>query len=800
MSTSLRRARMVTSRTTRNALRVAALLAFSAQASAAIPLSERQVLLDLYSQTDGANWTNNTGWNGAEGSECTWYGVACDGSEQHVTTVSLAGNHLVGTLPSNLNDLTALQIFSVRDNQLSGPIPVLDGLNALRHLDFGFNQLTGSIPDLAAFPNLTTFIAMWNQLTGSIPSLQGNPQLGIFNVDENQLSGTIPALTGLTQLQVFSVQSNQLSGNIPALTGLTSLQYLGLSANQLDGPLPSFEGLSAVEWIQASGNQLSGSIPPLTGLNALLSLDVRNNQLVGDAPAVPSPSALMAGHSGLCPNLLNPSIGSANDLAWDVATGLTPWSQGCTAAPITLSITDASLIEGNSGSTLMHFTVSLSSSPAAAVTVDWYTSSGTATPGPDYNGGTGSLSWSVGDGSPQTIDIEILGDTDIEADEDFSVILQNAVGASLADASATGTIINDDNTALPLLTINDVSAVEADAGTTGFAFTIALSAAPSAPVSVTWATADGSATAASGDYASSTATASWNTGDNTPRTITVFVNGDTDIELDETFSVQLSNASGATIADGSGAGTILNDDAAALPSLTINDVSTVEGDAGTTGFAFTIALSAAPPAPVSVTWATADGSATAASGDYASGTATASWNAGDSAPRTITVFVNGDTDIELDETFSVQLSNANGATIADGTGTGTIQDDDTPIGVAPQITSPTPPNATVGVPYHFVVTATGTPVPSFADVGLPAGLTIDAVSGLISGTPTAPGTSHVFIIADNGVRPDALQEFDMTVSGQPTANVHRVPMLSPFNLLLLMLVLPFMAMRALTRR
>ena len=684
MPTSCLRARMVTSRPTRTALRMAALLAFSASASAAIPFSERQVLLDLYSQTDGANWTNNTGWNGAAGSECTWYGVTCDAGELHVTEIALGANNLVGTLPSNLNDLTALRSFGAQGNDLTGSIPALDGLSELWLFSVSENALSGSIPPLNGLPNLVHFSAHSNQLTGGLPDLSANPQLNYFAVAQNQLTGNLPDLVGHPALVSFNASVNQLSGPIPSLSGLTALREFTVDNNQLSGSIPSLSDLTLLTTLGLSVNQLSGTIPSFAGLNDLQIVYLAGNQLTGDVPLVPSPSALLPSASSLCPNSLNPSIGSANDLAWDVATGLTPWSQGCTAAPITLSISDASLIEGNSGSTLMHFTVSPSSAPAAAVTVDWYTSSGTATPGPDYNGGTGSLSWSVGDASSQTIDIEILGDTDIEADEDFSAILQNAVGATLADASGTGTIINDDNTALPL--------------------------------------------------------------------------------------------------------------------LTISDVSTVEGDAGTTGFAFTIALSAAPSAPVSVTWATADGSATAASGDYASGTATASWNAGDSAPRTITVFVNGDTDIELDETFSVQLSNANGATIADGTGTGTIQDDDTPIGVAPQITSPTPPNATVGVPYHFVVTATGTPVPSFADIGLPAGLTIDAVSGLISGTPTAPGTSHVFIIADNGVRPDALQEFDMTVSGQPTANVHRVPMLSPFNLLLLMLVLPLMAMRGMWRR
>ncbi len=96
----------------RKALRLgyAALLGFAliGTAQAAIPASERAVLLNLYNSTHGANWTNKTRWNDAEGTECFWYGVGCDGAENHVTYVILGQNNLTGSLPS-LSGLTALQ-------------------------------------------------------------------------------------------------------------------------------------------------------------------------------------------------------------------------------------------------------------------------------------------------------------------------------------------------------------------------------------------------------------------------------------------------------------------------------------------------------------------------------------------------------------------------------------------------------------------------------------------------------------------------------------------------------------------
>jgi hypothetical protein len=164
--------------------------------------------------------------------------------------------------------------------------------------------------------------------------------------------------------------------------------------------------------------------------------------------------------------------------------------------------------------------------------------------------------------------------------------------------------------------------------------------------------------------------------------VTVQVNGDTDVEPDETFNVNLANATGnATIADATGVGTIVNDDQPVLeqPSrISIDDVSTSEGNAGQTAFRFNVALDRAQSAPVTVDLATADGTATAPS-DYAANTGTVTFAPGETA-KAVTVQVNGDTTKELDETFNVNLSNATGnATIADATGVGTIINDDQPV-------------------------------------------------------------------------------------------------------------------------
>ena len=79
---------------------------------AAIPASERTVLLNLYTSTNGGSWTTSTNWNGAVGTECTWFRVTCDSTGSTVTGILLENNNLTGTLPS-LAGLTNLSVFAV---------------------------------------------------------------------------------------------------------------------------------------------------------------------------------------------------------------------------------------------------------------------------------------------------------------------------------------------------------------------------------------------------------------------------------------------------------------------------------------------------------------------------------------------------------------------------------------------------------------------------------------------------------------------------------------------------------------
>ncbi|HEX8287248.1 MAG TPA: choice-of-anchor Q domain-containing protein, partial [Pyrinomonadaceae bacterium] len=232
-----------------------------------------------------------------------------------------------------------------------------------------------------------------------------------------------------------------------------------------------------------------------------------------------------------------------------------------TATPPNLSINDVSLNEGNSGTTSFTFTVSLSApAPAGGVTFNIATADGTAVQPGDYT--TKSLTSQTIPAGSSTYSFTVLvnGDTTPETNETFFVNVTNVTGANVTDAQGQGTIVNDD--VAPNLTINDVSLNEGNAGTTTFTFTVSLSApAPAGGVTFDIATANGTATSPS-DYTAKTLTGQTISAGNSTYSFTVLVNGDTTPEANETFFVNVTNVTGATVTDGQGQGTITNDDVA----------------------------------------------------------------------------------------------------------------------------------------------------------------------------------------------------------------------------------------------
>jgi len=250
---------------------------------------------------------------------------------------------------------------------------------------------------------------------------------------------------------------------------------------------------------------------------------------------------------------------------------LAPTSGENQVASISVSPTPQN--EGNSGSTTYTFTVTRTGGTTGALS---FTANFGAvdTDAADFVGGTlpGVVNGTILAGqTTATFTVNVAGDTTVESNENFTYTLASVANSSaspsIGTATATATITNDDVAPLPNLTINDVTAVEGNSGTTTFRFTVTLSApAPAGGVTFDIATANGTATAGS-DYVASTLTSQTIAAGLTTYTFDVTVNGDTTFEPNETFFVNVTNVVGATVLDGQGQGTINNDDLAPAPTL-----------------------------------------------------------------------------------------------------------------------------------------------------------------------------------------------------------------------------------------
>jgi hypothetical protein len=236
-----------------------------------------------------------------------------------------------------------------------------------------------------------------------------------------------------------------------------------------------------------------------------------------------------------------------------------------------LSIGNASSTEGNRGGKYLGFTVTLSAASTQTITVKYSTHDGTAKAADlDFKATTGVLTFLPGT-LTRTLSVTIYGDTKVEADETFQLLLSKSTNATIAQGTGTGTIVNDDGLSAPQMSIGDVKKKEGNYGTTLFAFVVTLSGSSAVPVKVNFTTADITARASTGDYVAQGGTLTIPAG-MMSATISIGVKGDRKKELDETFAVNLGSPTNATLRDGQGIGTILNDDgvfaspAASLPA------------------------------------------------------------------------------------------------------------------------------------------------------------------------------------------------------------------------------------------
>ena len=444
------------------------------------------------------------------------------------------------------------------------------------------------------------------------------------------------------------------------------------------------------------------------------------------------------------------------------------------AAATMVTVDDVSISEGANGTSVLTFTVTRADN-SGAFSLDYTTADGTATTADgDYGATSGSLTFTAGGALTQTISVTINGDTKFEPNETLFVNLTNLSNtsgtATIADGQGKGTITNDDSQ--PTISIDSVSHNEGDSGTVDHVFTVSLSNASSQTVTVNYATADGSATTAGNDYAAASGTLTFAAGE-TSKTITVHANGDTTFEGDETFSVNLTAPTNASITTGTGTGTIVNDDAApANGSLSIDNVSHNEGNGGTTDYTFTVTRSGGSDGAVSADYTFAH--VTTDAGDFAVAPVNGTVNFADGeTSQTITLTVAGDVVYENDESFTLTLSNATGgAALGTTVGTGTIANDD-PLPTL-TISDPTVTEGDAGSVLLTKTKTTSSPAPT-------GGITFDIATA--DGTATvADGDYAAHSVTGATIAAgDTTYTFTVTVNGDTNAEANETVLVNLSN-------------------
>jgi hypothetical protein len=245
---------------------------------------------------------------------------------------------------------------------------------------------------------------------------------------------------------------------------------------------------------------------------------------------------------------------------WSVPTSLINvlHNAGDWVVPTTLTVGDATVTEGDSGTVEAVFNVQRGDNLDTTVTVNYSTANADALAGSDYVATSGTLTFGPGE-TTKEIRVLVNGDRTDEYDQHFSVNL-TSTGAVVVDGQGVGTIL--DNDPPPTMTITPkVSAKEGNntKNNVVFTFVVTLSAASEKEVRVNYSMANGTATTADNDYVARAGTLIFSQGQTT-KNIAVTVKGDKKKEANETFFVNLSDATNATLVGSQGVGEILNDD------------------------------------------------------------------------------------------------------------------------------------------------------------------------------------------------------------------------------------------------
>lgn len=542
------------------------------------------------------------------------------GNGRFVVFESSAGDLVTGTTESN----NGHDIFR-RD--------LVAGTTSLVSINLAGNSSGNDVSQFPVVSNDGRFVAFSSQ-SGNLVAVDNNNGIGSLN-----------------DVFVRDMQS--------ATTSLVSINSAGTdSGNSSSGFGPnviSSDGRYVL--FQSNANNLTGvsdtnSAPDLflrdlqTAATTLMSL----NRLGGAGTVyfenVLSRDGQVAAFESRGNNLVNPDTNHTTDI----------FAAGPTSPQ--LSVSDVTVTEGDSGSTNAVFTVTLTDGPASGnVTASAVTFDGSALSIQDYQFVSSPLTFAPGE-TTKTVAVPVFGDTLFEGNETFTLELRDVTGAAIADGVGLGTII--DNEQQPTLSVNDITVTEGDSGTTDATFTVTLSGVSNNSVGFGFGLTNGTALEEE-DFLGVGGGALIAAG-MTSSTITVPIVGDTIKESNETFFLNLANASNATIADNQGVATIIDDESASEPATVQFSVWRPSVSEGAGSIVVEVTRSGDLSASSSVDYATSATLQASDRSDFTSAFGTLTFAAGE-ASKTITVLLTDDVLVEGNEQFLINLANATGATL-----------------------------------------------------------------------------------------------------------------------------------------
>lgn len=263
-----------------------------------ISTSERNALIAIYQQSNGALWSQP--WN-LEKDPYYWYGVKI--SNGIVTELKLNGNLLEGNFPNAILSLSNLKKLDLSSNKLSGNIPNLSSLNSLVYLNISNNEFTGDIwnsfsslanleelyignnngtissADFSGFTNLKHLDIARLNLT-EIPSSLGTlNKLSSLNLSNNSITN-FTNIAPLIQLEEINLSGNALTKVPEEINNFLNLKTLNLSNNKIE-QFSTLNSLHNLEWLSLENNNLNNIPTETTALEKLTYLNLSRNNISG---------------------------------------------------------------------------------------------------------------------------------------------------------------------------------------------------------------------------------------------------------------------------------------------------------------------------------------------------------------------------------------------------------------------------------------------------------------------------------------------------------------------------------------